>query len=72
MNSTIVSPGWIPAGRVMLCVVRLPVALVAPTKDNTGSAALAAGAGLRPNTASAATRAETRTGTSRVRVRAGT
>ena len=46
--------------------------LEAATNESTGSAALAAGAGLSPKTASEATRAETRTGTRRVRARAGT
>ena len=53
MNSTIVSPAWMPAGSVMCASVRLPALLAAATNDSTGSAALAAGTGLSPKTASA-------------------
>ena len=53
MNSTRVSPACIPLGRVTVWFSRLPTLLVAPTNDNTGSAAFAAGTGLNPKAASA-------------------
>ena len=65
MNSTMVSPAWMPAGRVMLWAVRLPALLEAATNDSTGSAALAAGTGLNPSAARVVASAVTSTRTSR-------